>query len=137
MSKTAHGKCLCGSVKVSFPLEKDHFDVCHCGMCRKWGGGPAFTVDGGVNVKFQGEENISVYNSSDWAQRGFCKRCGTHLFYRLKGNGFTNLPYGLIENSDQLKFHLQIFVDMKPANYSFANKTEEMTQAEVFAKYVP
>jgi len=134
-SETATGTCLCGAVTVSFPLEKDTFDACHCGMCRKWGGGPALTVDGGTNVKFQGEEFITTHNSSDWAERGFCKRCGTHLFYRLKESGFHNFPLGLLQNTENLRFHLQIFVDMKPENYSFANKTEEMTQAEVFAKY--
>ena len=24
--------------------------------------------------------------SSAWAERGFCKNCGSHLFYRLKEN---------------------------------------------------
>src|SRR4051794_39009432 len=38
------GTCLCGSVSVSVKLEKCAFDACHCGMCRKWGGGPALTV---------------------------------------------------------------------------------------------
>lgn len=134
-SKNATGKCLCGSVIVSFPLDKETFDACHCGMCRKWGGGPALTVDGGPNITFKGKEFITTYNSSEWAERGFCKQCGTHLFYRLKESGFYNFPLGLLDNASQLKFHTQIFVDMKPENYSFANKTEQMTQAEVFAKY--
>ena len=137
MAKIANGKCLCGAVSVSFQMENDNFDACHCGMCRKWGGGPALTVDGGTSVSFKGEENIAVYNSSDWAERGFCKKCGTHLFYRLKESKWHNLPLGLIENNEQLNFHLQIFVDMKPGNYAFANKTEQMTQAEVFAKFAP
>jgi len=37
-------------------------------------------------VSFAGEENVAVYKSSDWAERGFCKQCGTHLFYRFHGN---------------------------------------------------
>lgn len=135
-TKQAKGKCLCSSVTVSFSVEKNFFDACHCSMCRKWGGGPALTVDGGKNITFTGSENITTYNSSDWAERGFCKNCGTHLFYRLKQTGFMNFPLGLIENSEDFKFHLQIFIDHKPKNYEFANKTEFMTEAEVFAKYV-
>ena len=88
--KTATGSCLCKTVQVEFPLEQEVFDACHCGMCRKWGGGPAFTVNGGLKASFKGEEFISIYRSSEWAERGFCKACGTHLFYRLKESGFCN-----------------------------------------------
>lgn len=136
MSKdTAKGTCLCGAVTVNFHLNEKVFDVCHCSMCRKWSGGPAMTVDAGTTISFQGTEFITTYSSSDWAERGFCKKCGTHLFYRLKESGFSNVPLGLLENSQHFKFHLQIFIDMKPEQYSFANKTEQMTEAEVFAKY--
>lgn len=133
--KIAQGQCLCGVVKVSFPFENDHFDACHCGMCRKWGGGPAMTVHGGTTPTFTGAESIAVYNSSDWAERGFCKHCGTHLFYRLKQAKMHFIPVGILEKSDHLQFHVQIFVDKKPKNYDFANKTEMMTEAQVFAKH--
>ncbi len=135
MSKAASGTCLCKSVNVSFPLSEEVFDACHCSMCRKWGGGPAFTVAGGIQVKFKGKESITIYSSSDWAERGFCKTCGTHLFYRLKETGFYNFPLGLIDENEKLKFHLQIFVDHKPAHYDFSNETTVMTEAEVIAKY--
>ena len=133
--KHTKGSCLCGAVSVSFDREKDTFGACHCGMCRKWGGGPALTVDASANVQFSGEEFISTYSSSEWAERGFCKRCGTHLFYRLKQSGFHNFPLGLLEGTDHFQFHQQIFVDRKPEAYSFADKTEQMTEAEVYAKY--
>lgn len=120
---------------MDFPLSKDTFDSCNCGMCRKWSGGPILTVDGGTEVRFTGQDFISIYESSEWAERGFCKRCGTNLFCRLKESGFHNLPLGLLEKTQHFKFHQQIFIDMKPENYSFPNKTELMTQAEVFAKY--
>lgn len=134
-NKTARGTCLCGSVTLSFKIQKETFDACHCGMCRKWGGGPALSVDAGSQMVFTGTEFISTYQSSDWAERGFCNKCGTHLFYHLKPTGFRNVPLGLLENADQLKFDLQIFIDKKPLNYSFANQTKLMTQKEVFALY--
>ncbi|MEK7358697.1 MAG: GFA family protein [Bdellovibrionota bacterium] len=136
MSKKQTGRCMCGSVTVEFDLEKEVFDACHCGMCRKWGGGPALTVDGGTDVRFKGEENISVYDSSEWAQRGFCKKCGTHLFYRLKETGFRNLPLGLLDGNENFKFHLEIFIDKKPEGYSFSEPTTKMTEEQVFAKYL-
>lgn len=129
------GKCLCGSVTMTMDLEKTDYDVCHCGMCRKYTGGPLFSIDAGENVTFKGEEFITTYDSSEWAQRGFCKKCGSHIFYRLKKSGFMNFSLGFLEQTDAFHFHMQIFVDHKPAHYEFANETKMMTQEQVFAQY--
>jgi hypothetical protein len=128
------GMCLCGSVVVSMEIERTAFDACHCSMCRKWSGGPALTVEVGRNISFKGEEFISTYSSSEWAERGFCNRCGTHIFYRLKNSSYCNISLGLLENADHFKFQTQIFIDSKPGNYAFANQTELLTEAEVIAK---
>ncbi|MCK5791648.1 MAG: GFA family protein [Ketobacter sp.] len=94
-------------------------------------------IDCGSNVQFDDQENIVAYASSDWAERGFCKQCGTHLFYRLKQTGQYIMPVGLLEGDINFDFDHQIFIDEKPAYYSFSNKTEDMTGAEVFAKFSP
>ena len=92
--QSAQGACLCGAVKVYTDSASGHGHACHCNMCRNWTGGPLLAVDCGSNVEFEGEEHVSVFSSSDWAQRGFCSRCGTHLFYRLKESGQTSVPAG-------------------------------------------
>lgn len=129
------GQCLCGAVTVHVELEGARFDACHCGMCRRWGGGPLLAVGAGSGARFEGEKNIQVYSSSDWAERGFCRHCGTHLFYRLKGEGHYAFPVGLIEGDVPWTFSEQIFIDEKPSWYEFANETNNMTAAEVFEKY--
>ena len=93
------------------------------------------SVDCGKDVVFEGEENISVYDSSAWAERGFCKICGSHLFYRLKESEEHQIPVGLFKDQDHFNFELQVFIDRKPTFYSFANKTKEMTEAEVIEKF--
>ena len=92
-------------------------------------------VDCGQNVVFEGEGNIKVYDSSDWAERGFCSQCGSHLFYRLKGTGQTIMSAGLFDDQNALNFDHQVFIDNKPAYYSFSQQTVDMTEAEVFAKH--
>lgn len=136
-TSTGHGRCLCGNVEVTANTMNREFDACHCRMCRKWTGGPLLAVDCGTDVTFSGKEHIGVYDSSEWAERGFCKNCGTHLFYRLKGNNQYIIPLGLFENADDLVFANQIFIDQKPVYYAFSNDTHNMTGAEVFAKYAP
>ena len=129
------GSCLCGSVQIEAKAMNRKLGVCHCAMCRKWTGGPLMSVFCGSDVKFKGEAFIGIYESSQWAERGFCKRCGSGLFYRIKGNQQYHIPMGLFENPENMTFNSQVFIDKKPEYYSFSNKTDNMTEAEVFAKY--
>ncbi|MGK7872713.1 MAG: GFA family protein [Xenococcaceae cyanobacterium] len=131
------GSCLCGAVSVSTTSMNHHVTACHCGMCRKWGGGALLAVECGSDVSFSGEENIGVYQSSEWAERGFCNKCGSHLFYRLKQNDQYYIPVGILDNSEGLVFSHQVFIDEKPEYYSFANETKNMTGAELFAQFAP
>jgi hypothetical protein len=129
------GSCLCGAVKVSAKTKNNNVDACHCNMCRKWTGGPLLAIQCDGDVNFEGDDNISVFNSSEWAERGFCSKCGTHLFYRLKEQNHYALPVGLLDDEESFVLELQIFIDEKPSFYSFANKTKNMTGEEVFAEY--
>lgn len=131
------GHCLCGAVSIRAEAISNHVGACHCSMCRRWGGGPLLATPCGDAVTFGGEQNITVYGSSDWAERGFCSRCGSHLFYRLKESGEYYMPVGLFDAMDHFSFDHQVFIDEKPDFYRFANSTEEMTGAEVFARYAP
>lgn len=133
----AKGRCLCGAVRFSVKTRNNEVGACHCNMCRSWGGGPLMAIDCGSNVLFEGDENISVFASSDWAERGFCRQCGSHLFYRLKDREQYHIPVGLLESCEGLVFTHQVFIDEKPALYSFSNKTTDLTGAEVFEKYAP
>lgn len=83
------------------------------------------------DVIFDGEDNISKFNSSAWAERGFCKLCGSHLFYRLKESRHHFIPAGLFENQDQFSLDRQVYIDRKPHYYNFANETSNMTEAEI------
>ena len=127
--------CICGEVKAIVANSNNSVGACHCSICRKWVGGPFMTIDCGSDVSFECSDNISVFSSSEWAERGFCKNCGSHLFYRLKQAQQYFIPAGLFENADNFIFDHQVFVDNKPHYYDFANHTKNMTEAEVFAEF--
>lgn len=129
------GKCLCGAVRVTATPKSKDIGACHCSLCRTWGGGPLLAVECENKVDFKGADNISIFESSDWAERGFCQKCGTHLFYRLKEQGHYAIPVGLFEGSNGWKFVEQIFIEQKPPFYSFAEKTKNLTGKEVFDQY--
>lgn len=133
----ANARCMCGSVSLTASNINNKVGVCHCSTCRQWGGGPLMSIDFGSQVEIEGESHITRYDSSEWAERSFCKDCGSHLFYRLKPNNQHIVPVGLLENQQDLDFDHQIFIDEKPEYYEFANQTHNMTGAEVFATYAP
>lgn len=131
----AEGRCLCGAVRLLAPRASRHLDACHCGLCRRWSGGPMLALDCGTELRIRGDRNVTVYDSSEWAQRGFCARCGTHLFYRTRADGNHFVPVGLFDDAEGVRFASQIFVDDKPGYYSFAERTREMTGAEAMAAF--
>ena len=92
-------------------------------------------VDCGTEVAFAGEQSIRVFNSSEWAERGFCQQCGTHLFYRMKQNGQYIIPVGLFAEQADFNFDHQVFIEEKPGFYTFANNTKDMTGEELFALF--
>ena len=128
------GKCLCESVKIIAQPVKEELGVCHCSMCRKWSAGPLMVVDCGTDVTFEGEQNVSVFHSSDWGERGFCTKCGTNLFWRMRSTGQTMVSTELFDGVP-FKFDHQIFIDEKPDYYNFSNETHNMTGAEVIESF--
>tara|TARA_R110002153_G_scaffold99102_5_gene234399 strand:+ start:18181 stop:18606 length:426 start_codon:yes stop_codon:yes gene_type:complete len=129
------GKCLCKKVTINAQKVIPHVDACHCAMCRKWSGSSLLAMDCGSEVVFEGQQYITAYDSSEWADRGFCKNCGTHLFYRLKQTHQYIIPAGLFDTDVSLEFTTQIFIEEKPDYYEFANQTQMMTGEEVFAAF--
>jgi len=91
-------------------------------------------TDGGNAVDVDGAENVQVYASYEWAERAFCKQCGTHLYYRLTQPNQFMLPAGLFKDADFV-LEKEIYVDEQPDYYRFANNTEKLTEAEVIAQF--
>lgn len=133
---TLTGKCLCGAVGVTGTAKKADVTACHCGMCRRWSSGPYFAVSCG-DVVFEGAQNITTIRSSDWAERGFCGKCGSNLFYHIVDSDEYEISAGLIDDPSQLRLSLQVYIDSKPDFYSLAEKTKTMTGDEVYAAYAP
>ncbi|QLC25728.1 GFA family protein [Parasphingopyxis algicola] len=127
------GRCLCGAVTITAKTAGHGVGSCHCAMCRRWGSGPFMDVDCGQDVRIEGEENITRYQSSDWAERAFCRKCGTNLFYRLKEADHHIVSVGLFEPEDEMALKLEVFIDEKPDFYSFAGDAQKLTGAELFA----
>jgi len=130
------GRCLCGAVRYRAAGVETQHHACHCESCRRWGSAPFFAVFA-ATVSFEGQEDIRRYPSSDWAERGFCKRCGSNLFYYLKPADAYHLAAGTFDDQSELRLATEYFIDYKPEGYALAGDLERLTEAEVIARYAP
>ena len=75
--------------------------------------------------------------SSAWAERGFCKACGTTLFYYLKPTQAYTISVGAFDDQTSFQLVREIFIDRKPPGYAFAGDHERWTEAETFERLTP
>lgn len=128
------GQCLCGAVRFDATIAQPEMGACHCAMCRRWSGGVFLSaVCSAVDVADPAA--LGVYASSEWAERCFCKTCGTTLFWRAKDGGHITASIQAFADPAEFRFASQIFIDEKPPTYNFAEKTATMTRAEVLAAF--
>lgn len=115
---------MCGAVSFSATDVPEIFGVCHCEMCRRWTGSALLGVTIPTeNVTWHGDGNIATLQSSEWARRGWCKACGTGLFFQvtLEGDysGNTEIPIGLFDQPNGMKMSNEIYIDHKPDSFAY------------------
>jgi hypothetical protein len=136
-SKAMSGGCLCGAVRFNAVPKNREVGACHCSMCRRWTAGPFLVLECCSTLNIENSSSLGTYRSSNWAERAFCKQCGTPLFYRLIDKDFYAVSAEAFDDRNGFALASEIFIDEKPTYYEFANKTHKMTGAEVFAAFAP
>lgn len=82
---TASGKCLCGAIGFSIRFPSKWVAHCHCTLCRRAHGAAFVTwvsVEQSQAAIDDPQKRLQWYASSREAERGFCSRCGSSLFFR-------------------------------------------------------
>ena len=134
------GSCLCGAVTFSVNSTLTEAGACHCGMCRKWSGGIYIGIRVAPDdITFEGAEHVTVFPSSEWAERGFCGKCGSSLYYRVTApgpyHGTYHIGMGALNDTSGITVTEEIFTDLRPKGYAFAGDLKGMTEAEVMAMF--
>ena len=95
MSEGMAGGCQCGAVRWRLASRPKATTICHCRMCQKAGGGPFMVFGGVATADFSiTRGTLSIYRSSEHAERGFCAACGTPLTYRRIGGERVSVSIG-------------------------------------------
>ncbi|MEM1051843.1 MAG: GFA family protein [Pseudomonadota bacterium] len=127
------GCCLCGAVTVTICYAHREVDVCHCTMCQAWGGSMYAGIEAS-DFSITGEEHITAYPSSKWAERAFCSKCGSHLWYKFIPTGNRTFLAGMFDLPKGMPIKHQIFVDEKQDWFDLVQESPMKTGAEVIAE---
>ncbi len=126
---SASGSCLCGAVqyKVEGPLR--HVTACHCSQCRKQSGHfYAATEAADKDLFIEGGDNITWYSASPDARRGFCKTCGSALFWKSEGDAATSIMAGSVDGTSETRLTEHIFVGDKGDYYEINDDLPQYIQ---------
>jgi hypothetical protein len=79
------GRCLCGAVQYRIRPPTLFCAHCHCRYCRRAHGAGVVTWCGVPTDQFElteGSDCLRWFASSNESRRGFCRVCGTTMFFR-------------------------------------------------------
>ncbi len=133
MGNSIEGHCLCGAVRIALTSPSSEVEICQCGMCRRWGGA-FYAAQTGADADMTGEDAVSVYRSSEWAERAFCRHCGSGLWFRFLPTGNRSFSAGLFDSARGAEIEKEIFADEAAAWCSLDGNHPRQTGAEVIAE---
>jgi hypothetical protein len=132
------GGCQCGAVRYALYAEPVRGNICHCGMCRK-ASGNYFAAFTGVKLQdfawTKGEPG--VFRSSVLAERGFCRDCGTPLFFRYVETNRIAVTVGSLDDPAAAGLpEKQYGVESRlPAFFALASLPEQTTDEALPAEW--
>ncbi len=122
------GRCLCGA--VAFAVDARDLrepGLCHCSQCRRWSGHVWAAVNaplGDFDI-LKGEDALTWFKSSEEARRGFCRECGSALFWHADGlaehKDRMSVAMGALDAPTGLRLDGHIFVADKGDYYDIAD----------------
>jgi hypothetical protein len=118
-----NGSCLCGGVSYTLSGDLRPSVACHCLQCRKTSGHyVSATQVGPEQLSFIKNETLTWYQSTPEAQRGFCNRCGSSLFWKhVDDKGAVSVMSGTIDGATGFDTSKHIFTAFKGDYYDIAD----------------
>lgn len=112
------GGCHCGGVRYRAKGVDPRVTECHCSQCRRQAGHRYATTGGKTSgIEIEGADQVTWYQASPAAERGFCSVCGSTLFWRRNGDDHTSILAGTIDEPNGLRLVKHIFVADKGGYY--------------------
>lgn len=124
--ETYEGSCLCGSVSYTFDGPISGVLCCHCTQCRKQSGHHFAAVHiSRDRFRMGQDECLAWYQSSAESRRGFCRNCGSVLFWENVNRDTISVLAGGIDGPLGARVEAHIFVDDKGDYYEISGDARQ------------
>ena len=114
------GYCLCTGVRFSVHGPLRQITECYCDQCRHWSGNlVAATAAAADQMNIDSDRDgdcdlLCWYRSSEQAERGFCRHCGSSLFWRRLGGDSISIMGGALRDGAHLSISKRIYESQRP-----------------------
>ena len=123
------GGCLCGAVRYTVAGPLRQVVSCHCSQClRTHGHYAAYSAAARGDLSIDGADDLTWHRSSETARRGFCRVCGSRLFWQNDEADYIGIAAGTLDNPTGLTTVRHIFVDDKPDYYELTDSLPRLPQ---------
>ena len=124
------GGCLCGAVKYEVHGTLYNVINCHCSKCRRIHGHfSAYTSSKRADLKLVEHRGLKWYRSvkdeTPDVYRGFCKECGSSLFWDARGEDYIYISAGTLDQPTGLKTIGHIWLNQAGDYYELTNDLEK------------
>jgi hypothetical protein len=133
----AAGGCLCGAVRYQVHGALLGVVNCHCSKCRRFHGHVgAYTATRRENLIMIKSEGLKWYRSiqdeTPDVYRGFCRECGSSLFWDPRGKQNISIAAGSLDPPTNLSTERHVWLSQKTDYYTL---TDDLPQhAERFER---
>jgi hypothetical protein len=125
----SRGGCLCGGVRYEVRGPLREVMACHCSQCRRTSGHyAAMTSAASADLVLTRADTLAWYASSPAAERGFCRVCGSNLFWKPKAEERMSITAGTLDMPTGLKMNEHIFVADKADYYELDDDLPKKAQ---------
>jgi len=112
------GGCLCGAVRYELIPPLRPVVACHCLRCRRTTGHyVSATAVPRERFAVASSDALQWYRSSPHAERGFCRVCGSNLFWIADGRDTISIMAGTLDGETGLRTVAHICVAEKGDYY--------------------
>ncbi len=125
------GGCMCGAVRYEVRGPIRDVIACHCEQCRRASGHYiAATAAHPEHLTITKDDGLSWYEGTTHIRRGFCKLCGSTLFFDHGSEYPTGIAAGSLDDSDGVKIAAHIWIDEAGSYYEVPAGAPKFTSAE-------
>lgn len=124
------GACECGAVQYEVSGQLREVVYCHCSQCRRTSGHfVAATACAAEDLQIRKDEGLAWYRSSSFAERGFCKLCGSSIFWRPDDGGYVAIMAGTLDVPTGLAAREHIHVADASDYYTLSDNLPQFPQS--------